>query len=274
MKNLRLARLLSLDWSQPQWRIVYYHDVPLAQRESFRAQLEWLGHLFHWVSIDEGLARLKAGDFQKPCATVTFDDADKTVFDVAMPVLNDLSIQGCVYVVPDYVDQQWTYRSPKPGPTMTWENLREWRSAGHQVGSHTMTHALMTDCIPERFRQEAEWSQRVLEEQMQEKIAHFAYPWGQFNADTHQHFADLGCYQTVATTYRGRMLAGHDPLSLRRDRVGLGQTPEELEFSMRLCDRFYRFRKLRAWGRRNNQLGNPEWRELLDDSGTAGGTQA
>ena len=149
--------------------------------------------------------------------SVTFDDADASLVDVAMPVMAEHGISACCYTVPDYVEKGVSWRSSVPRPIMNWKNLAVWLSAGHEVGSHTLTHASINACSVERVRQEAEWSQDVLQQKLGISVDHFAYPWGQHTSKNRETLRGLNVFKSVATIHRGPMSKGHDPFSLRRD---------------------------------------------------------
>ena len=62
--------------------------------EVFSAQIDWLKQHFDVVSIDEFM-RL---DTVKGKAAITFDDAYRSVFDVALPILRSLRLPATVFV--------------------------------------------------------------------------------------------------------------------------------------------------------------------------------
>jgi len=240
-----VAAFTAKDWRRPHWRILYYHAVLPEQRESFARQLDWFSEHFRWCSLDEGVEALTTGQFAGPMLTLTFDDADVSLFEVVMPLLANRRIPACVYVVPEYVKRGESFRDEQPRPIMSWPQIREWLAAGHQVGSHSQTHAPLTRCSEERLRQEARWSRECLEEQLTIPIRHFAYPWGQHDAHTRQIVHEAGKYRSIATILRGAMQTGHPLFALRRDRGNPAQSPEQVVATMQLADRFYWLRKLR-----------------------------
>ncbi|MGQ0633593.1 MAG: polysaccharide deacetylase family protein [Planctomycetaceae bacterium] len=261
-----MGLVTNTDWNRPHWRVLYYHGVEPDQRDRFREQLEWFSERFRWCSLDEGLRALTTGPLTTPLMSVTFDDAEESVFRVALPVLQSLAIPACTYVVPAYVLQGTSFRAPQPRRTMTWNQLGEWLAAGHEVGSHTCLHVDLSRCHPDRVRQELQWSREEIEQALQIEVRHFAYPYGQYSGATQRLAAACGGYQSVATTRRGRMLAGHNPLALRRDRVELLQSPQDVARLMRLADKYYWLRRLR-WRSLRQAVGRwrpPVWPPLPD----------
>ena len=76
--------------------------------------------------------------------------------------------------------------------SLTWEMVAEMRRAGMTIGSHTRTHALLTNESLERVREETAESRRTLEQKLGTPVHHFAYPDGRFNAATVSSVAASG----------------------------------------------------------------------------------
>ncbi|MFO1092548.1 MAG: polysaccharide deacetylase family protein [Planctomycetaceae bacterium] len=196
----RLSRLVSRDWSRPHWRVIYYHAVLSEQRSRFLDQLDALSEHFTWCSVSEGVDGLVLNTLDRPRLSLTFDDADQTVYKVVLPELARYGVRACIYVVPQYVEQGRSYRDPHPRPIMTWRQLREWIAAGHEVGSHTHTHANARSArwLPAaRSRMEQGHHRR----QAGGRGAALCLSWGN-TAGPQQRLRSLGCYESVATTHR------------------------------------------------------------------------
>jgi len=66
--------------------------------------------------------------------------------------------------------------------TVTWEMIADMRRRGFTIGSHTRTHVSLPIESPERAVAEIEQSKTALEDRLGERVDHFAYPGGHFNA--------------------------------------------------------------------------------------------
>ena len=64
---------------------------------------------------------------------------------------------------------------------MTWEMLVEMRNAGMTIGSHSKTHAFLTNEGPGRLEEEVRDSRSVLQQRLGIDVDCFAYPGGCFN---------------------------------------------------------------------------------------------
>jgi len=67
--------------------------------------------------------------------------------------------------------------------TVTWEMIADMRRRGFTIGSHTRTHVSLPVESHERAVAEIEQSKNDLEHRLGERVDHFAYPGGHFNAD-------------------------------------------------------------------------------------------
>jgi peptidoglycan/xylan/chitin deacetylase (PgdA/CDA1 family) len=64
--------------------------------------------------------------------------------------------------------------------TLTWPMVLDMRRHGFVIGSHSHTHVSLPTESKETVAEELEGSKRTLEQALGEKVAHFAYPGGQF----------------------------------------------------------------------------------------------
>jgi len=65
---------------------------------------------------------------------------------------------------------------------MDWDMLIEMQRAGIKIGSHTRSHALLTNESADKIKEEVQSSRLMLEQKLKADIAHFAYPDGRFDA--------------------------------------------------------------------------------------------
>jgi len=73
--------------------------------------------------------------------------------------------------------------SDRVPPLVTWEDVRDLRRRGFTIGSHTRTHTWLPRECPERVTNELAASRVDIERRLEEPIAHFAYPAGEFNRE-------------------------------------------------------------------------------------------
>jgi peptidoglycan/xylan/chitin deacetylase (PgdA/CDA1 family) len=106
---------------------------------------------------------------------ITFDDGFADLAETALPVLIRYGLRATAYVITSRLGVQ-----PPPGgdPTLCWDRLRELRTYGVEIGSHSRTHHAL-DCLrPRELRLEIARSRRELEDGLQASVSSFAYPYG------------------------------------------------------------------------------------------------
>jgi peptidoglycan/xylan/chitin deacetylase (PgdA/CDA1 family)/glycine/D-amino acid oxidase-like deaminating enzyme len=86
---------------------------------------------------------------------------------------------------------------------LTWEMLAEMRESGMTIGSHTKTHAFLTNENDQRVREETEGSRRAIEQRLGITAGCFAYPGGVFNRGVVESVHEAG-YRYAFTICRHR----------------------------------------------------------------------
>jgi len=108
-----------------------------------------------------------------------------------------------------------------PGATlwMTWEMLREMRSAGMTIGGHTVNHPVLARLPQPAQRDEIVACGRRLAEELGERMRYFSYPVGgmdAFDAGTRACLRDAGV-QYAFSYYGGyRTFDDWDDMDVRR----------------------------------------------------------
>ena len=108
---------------------------------------------------------------------------------------------------------------PKTPPdelgSITWEQAKEMDSNGIEIGSHTMTHPVLTNISSEQLRWEVHESRLRLEAVLGRQVEQFCYPNGDNDERVQSEVARAG-YRVAVTTVSGLNKRGDDPLTLRR----------------------------------------------------------
>jgi peptidoglycan/xylan/chitin deacetylase (PgdA/CDA1 family) len=113
----------------------------------------------------------------------------------------------CRLTVPD--------EPPAGHRSCTWEQLREMESANVEIGSHTVTHPILTRVNPDRLCRELEESRGRLEDRLGHPVTLFCYPNGAYNRIVRDAVARAG-YGLAVTSDDGLNDATIDPLAFRR----------------------------------------------------------
>jgi peptidoglycan/xylan/chitin deacetylase (PgdA/CDA1 family) len=116
---------------------------------------------------------------------------------------------------------------------MTWSGVEEMvRSGLVDVGSHTVSHAMLTTLSDQELATELNVSKHALESRLGVRCDLFCYPYGGQGAfdDRAAEAVRAAGYRCALTTLPGMVSRGDDPFRLRR--LGPAEDPLEFDFAM------------------------------------------
>jgi peptidoglycan/xylan/chitin deacetylase (PgdA/CDA1 family) len=110
---------------------------------------------------------------------------------------------------------------PAPRLMLDWDEARALAAAGVSIGSHTLSHPILTRLDESDARNEIEHSRALIERKLGRECHWFAYPNGTASDFSDIHVAQLvnAGYVGAVTTLRGVNRPGADPFRLRRTGV-------------------------------------------------------
>lgn len=183
-------------------------------------------------SFDDQLARLRHDGFtsarldelrgpiwnESHRVIITFDDGYRNVFSNALDTLARHRFHAVQFIVSDLIGghNEWMVaKGDVLEPLMDQHQIREWLAAGHQIGSHSATHAKLVRLPLAQAREEITGSKKRLEDMFGIPINHFSYPFGEYNDAVRDVVAEAG-YQTACTMKFGINTAETPRHELRR----------------------------------------------------------
>jgi peptidoglycan/xylan/chitin deacetylase (PgdA/CDA1 family) len=105
---------------------------------------------------------------------ITFDDAYRSIYDIAWPRLKQAGMPFTIFVATKSVDA-------RASGFMTWDHLREMTEGGVTIGNHTRTHLHMAGASLEQNRKEILHARRRISEELSVNPSLFAYPYGEMS---------------------------------------------------------------------------------------------
>jgi peptidoglycan/xylan/chitin deacetylase (PgdA/CDA1 family) len=189
--------------------------------ERFARQLEWLREWgYTVVPLDDAIGGLSTGSLGSERRVVlTFDDGFRDFLTGAWPVIQRMAATATVFLPTSFIADD--RKAFKGRDCLTWSEVRDLRSSGITFGSHTDSHPKLYDLDWTDVRCELSSSKAKLEDELQQPVRHFAYPYAfpqedrSFAQRLRQELA-AQCYESAVTTMIGRVKIGADPLALRR----------------------------------------------------------
>jgi peptidoglycan/xylan/chitin deacetylase (PgdA/CDA1 family) len=210
-------------------RIVHYHYVFDDERERFERHVRFLAREFRPVSLSEAVERLRTGRTDGDELVVTFDDGFRNQLENAAPLLAELGISACFYLVTDLLSAsreeaerfcRERLHLPVPVEPLDWESAANLLDLGHEIGSHTRSHRVLTALPPAELDAELRGSRAELSQQLG-PVRHLSVPYGERSRFTERvaDAAQAAGYESCATAIRGRNRAAEDLYALRRDHL-------------------------------------------------------
>jgi peptidoglycan/xylan/chitin deacetylase (PgdA/CDA1 family) len=101
---------------------------------------------------------------------------------------------------------------------MTWDEAREMRDAGVELGGHTVNHVILSRCPQEEAEREIREGRAAMERELGVGVVTFAYPWGRrwdFNRESREAVGKAG-FGCAVTMHPGVNRRQSDPWELKR----------------------------------------------------------
>ncbi len=173
---------------------------------------------------------------------ITFDDGYANNLRHAAPVLKRFGFSSTCYVVPSLCGKtnQWDMgNGVAQVPLMNQQEMQAWVDAGQELGSHTLTHARLTDATQARKQAEIADSRRAIDALVPQPqgTCHFCYPYGAFDAEVVAMVRQSG-YATATTTIRGRFAVGAQTDLFLVPRVLVSRTTSWLHLLVKCLTRY------------------------------------
>ena len=152
--------------------------------------------------------------------TITFDDGFRCQFERALPILDSYGLKATFFLIANDLPthDRYTGRHDNDWWKIDWREddivmLKEVVKAGHEIGSHSVTHH--PDMLPIQPEIEARDSKRLIENWLDTKVFSFCYPFYRSHACLANAVKSAGYEQArgggVSPDYRP--LASYYPVS-------------------------------------------------------------
>lgn len=125
--------------------------------------------------------------------SVTFDDGWVSQYNNALPLLDRYNTKATFYIITD------TLEPGKYEGYMSPSQVKDVRARGHEIGSHSVTHADLVTVSSTTLWMELTRSRTALEDLLGAEISALAYPYGSYNSAVITEAKRAG-YKSARTT--------------------------------------------------------------------------
>ena len=219
-------------WAGRSFRILTYHRVSghrpgdrlCVPPDLFAAHMEALDQRGTTViSLSQAVACHAQGVWPSRAVVITFDDGYADNKWHAYEELRRRRFPAAIFVTVSWLGQERPTDGIACGDQrdrpLSWQEVAEMAESGLiEIGSHTLTHPLLTALSPADLAKELRDSRRILEDRLQRHVTALAYPSGAWNKAVMQAAAEAG-YAAAVTVMPGRNTSAQPLLALRRTEV-------------------------------------------------------
>lgn len=115
---------------------------------------------------------------------ITFDDGFESVYAVAYPALRQRGLSAIVYIPTASIGKTITWNerlAVRLEPVMTAGQIKELANDCFEIGSHTVSHPMLTKLSDEDLRRELIDSKQLLEDITGREVTSLSYPYGDYD---------------------------------------------------------------------------------------------
>lgn len=209
-------------------RVLMYHRIRSTDTwdqlsvppELFSEHLAYLnGEGYRVITLDEVLLLLEGKrpfEASARYVAVTFDDGWRDNYQEAFPRLVRHKTPATIFLVVRELDRAEEH--PGSGEFLSWKEVHEMAGQGVGFGSHTLSHALLTQVEPQTAAWELSESKRILGERLGHDIKFFCYPKGDHNRAVLDLVRRAG-YQAAFTVKPGANRPACEVFALNRTEI-------------------------------------------------------
>lgn len=147
-------------------------------------------------------ARLRHENHDAYEPLLTFDDGHLSNHAYALPLLEEHGHRAHFFITAGWTGVRPGYMGPS--------HIRDLHAAGHTIGAHGWSHALLTTCSDAALRRELNDARALLEDQIGAPVTSLSLPGGRGDARVLRACREAG-YTTVWTSVPGRTESSQQP---------------------------------------------------------------
>ena len=187
---------------------------------AFAKQMEYLKkNGYHTIHLSDLIEFLKyKRSIPSKSVIITLDDGYRSLYDFAYPLLKRYGYTATLFIYTDFIEASRN--------ALTWNQVRELKDAGFEIGSHSISHADLTKKYPDendqefrdRITKELTISKKIIDRKLNQNTQYFAYPYGSYSQQVLDLLPKAG-YTLGLTIRSGGNPFFANPLTIKRSQI-------------------------------------------------------
>jgi peptidoglycan/xylan/chitin deacetylase (PgdA/CDA1 family) len=218
--------------SRPRVHFLYIHHIFEDELPALERLLDYLQEHFSIISHTEAANRVLHDQIDKPYLSISSDDGFKNNL-AAGEALARRDLSACFFINPALIGEA-DFNTVKahcadqlhfpPVEFLTWRDVEQLQTMGHEIGSHTMKHMRVSRFSDAQIQEDVGRTHDILMARCG-TAEHFAWPYGRFSdfSESGRRIVFDTGFSTCSSAVRGAHVAGgvSDPrkLCIRRDHI-------------------------------------------------------
>jgi peptidoglycan/xylan/chitin deacetylase (PgdA/CDA1 family) len=149
---------------------------------------------------------------------ITLDDGYQSIYEIAYPILKKYGFTATLFIYTNFIGSAKS--------AMTWDELRQMKADGFEVGSHSLSHCDLTrkkegesdQAFLERVNEELVVSKQIIDQKLGQDTVYLAYPYGAYDPAVLALSQEAG-YKLGFSVKNGGNPFFSDPLTIKRDQI-------------------------------------------------------
>ena len=147
-----------------------------------------------------------------PNLAITFDDGFESFYSRAFPVFEDNDMKVTVFPIAGYIGKMSLWDILPAQPHMNQAQIREISDHGHEIGSHTLTHANLTFLSENDIVRELADSKHMLEDITGKPVTSLSFPYGSWNKRVWEKAMEIGYQRGTCYRHHNKIIPGLIPV--------------------------------------------------------------
>lgn len=197
-------------------------------------------------TISEALKKQDANELPHGAFVITFDDGYPDMVTDAKVILAEYDFSGTLYIPAGLVDSGGIikrYSDEDGSRLLSWEECKSLIADGWEIGSHSMTHADLSDPLNVDIAAETADSKKLLEERLAIGINSFAYPSGKICREAVDFAGEAG-YVSAVTVWPGSNMPDNNKYVLKRTEISADDNM--VDFACKIKGGFDFYQRIKA----------------------------